>query len=220
MKYKTITKGKKPFSGRVYDIDGEKYMSVTSIINPEGIAFPEHLLIQYQARGTIVHEQTEHFLRHYQFVDPKYICDQELIDTVVNGSLNISWEDCNPLGFFARHGHKIQIKQIEKRVINKEHKYAGRLDCSGYFEDVPATFDFKTASNYTTNKMINYWKQQAAYAKCKDFFDEPPEAMVIIPFNPKSEQGFEEPIVETDIDHYFELFLQDVAYARENYNIV
>ena len=135
LKYKIITNGKKMFLGRVYREADGNYMSVTSIINPDGIDFPEEQLKQYSSRGIIVHDLVEHYIKHLQVADPHVICEPIHIDNVVNGSLGLRWEDCNFEGFFQKYGHLIEFKYLEQKLINRTHKYAGRADIIGSFED-------------------------------------------------------------------------------------
>lgn len=214
MKYKKIVKGKKPFTGRVYRTQEGSYISVTSIINPEGIPFPEELLVQYASRGTIVHKQVEHFLRHYQYVCPTKLCKQDLIDNVLEGTLNLHWEDCDFRGFLNEYGNDIEFIKVEQRLKNDKHKYAGTADGIVLYKGDLAIVDWKTSSKYTGKKMIDYWKQQAAYAKC---IKENVKKMIILPLNPKSKKGYDAPIVETDINHYFNLFLEDLEFVKNNY---
>ena len=45
----------------------------------------------------------------------------------------------------------------------------------------------------------------AAYSKLDGM--EPVEQMMVVPLNDKTEQGFSKPIIETNVEKYFELFL-------------
>jgi len=213
-KTKIITKGKKQFNGRVYREPDGVYLSVTSIINPEGIAYPPELLVQYSTRGTIVHKLFEHFVKHHQLVTPESICDADEVLLVREGSLKLSIEACNFFDFFQEHGHKIVIAKSEQKLKNTVHKFAGRADIIGMYEKELTVMDVKTSGNYDAKKLVGYWKQQAAYANC---ITPRPKKMVILPINPTSPRGYDDPIVETDIDGYFNLFLQDLQYVRENY---
>lgn len=214
MKTKTITKGKKPFNGRVYREQDGIYLSVTSIIHPDGIDYPKELLDQYASRGTIIHAQTEHFLTHYQWLSPERVATQKDIDNVLNGSLKLSLEACNPRGFLQEYGDLFRFHHLEQKVKHKTHRYAGRLDALGTYTERLAVIDFKTASNYTPEKTKEYFMQLSAYAHC---ISPRPEVLVIIPLNPSSPNGYDEPIVTTEIDHYFSLFQTQLDYVRNNY---
>jgi len=211
---KTLVKGKKTFPGRVYREQDATYLSVTSIIHPEGIDFPEEQLKQYGSRGSIVHDLVEHYILHHRVGDPYKISTPVDIDNVVNGGLGLKWEDCNYVEFFQMYGESIEFKYIEQKLINKKYGYAGRTDGIGTFDGELAIFDWKTAGNYTPQKRIDYFMQLSAYAYC---ITPIPKKLVIIPLNPKSERGFDEPIVETNVQHYFELFLERLEYVKDNY---
>ena len=214
MKTKTITKGKKPFNGRIYREQDGVYLSVTSIIHPDGIDYPKELLDQYSARGSIIHTQTEHFLTHYQLVDPIHICNPKDIETVKNGSLKLNLEACNPRGFLQEYGDLFRFYLLEQKLKNTQHKYAGRADAIGTYVSELAIIDFKTATNYDTEKLNGYFMQLSAYAYC---VTPRPTKLVVIPLNPNSPNGYDAPIVESNIDHYFSLFLTQLDYVRENY---
>jgi len=213
MPKKIIYKGKRPYTGRVYTDNGKQYVSVTSVLHPDGLDFDPYLLKQYASFGTIIHSAVEHFVKFRQI--PKYedIAEKEDLENVLNGSLKLDLDRVDIRGFFLEHGHKIKIKSLEKRIKNEEYGYMGRLDVHGWYKGTTAVMDWKTSRNYTPEKLQSYWMQQAAYAVT---LDPVPELMVILPLNPK---GYEDPIVCDEVDHYFELFKKKNAYLRANYEI-
>jgi len=214
LKTKTIIKGKKPYNGRVYRYADGVYLSVTSVINPEGIVYPPELLKQYSSRGTIVHKMAEYFFKHYRVPTPQEVATPEDLSNVLSGSLALKIEDCNFVGFFQEYGEHIKIAHIEKEVRNTTYKYAGRADIIGLYDDTLAIMDMKTSGNYTPAKLTNYWKQQAAYAHC---MTPVPQTMVLLPFNPTAPNGYEPPLIETDVEGYFKLFLEDLENVKANY---
>lgn len=216
MKTKVITKGKKQFKGRFYHEPDGTYVSVTSVIHPDGIDYPKELLDQYAKYGQIIHSQTEHYLNHYQWLPAEKVAKAEDLAVVLNGSLQLDLNACNPRGFFQEFGHLFQVSHIEQKVINRAHKYAGRLDLLMKHKDKLAVGDIKTARNYDQKKIDEYFMQQAAYAGC---IKPRPEYMVILPFNPNSEKGYDEPIISGDVERYFKMFLEQLAYVREHYTI-
>jgi len=200
----------------VYREQDGNYMSVTSIIKPEGIDFPPELLKQYASRGTIVHKQVEEYLLTGDIISPEETDLPTDLSTVKEGSLKLPIDSCNYQGFFEEYGNDFDVRYVEKKLKNTTHHYMGRSDIIGKYKGEWAIMDIKTASSYTPEKMIDYWMQLAAYANC---IKPPLKRMVIIPLTPTSEYGYEEPIVNDDVEHYFNLFLKKLAYARENYQL-
>ena len=93
-------------------------------------------------------------------------------------------------------------------VTNEKDRYAGTPDGYAVVAGVPTIFDIKR----TPEKVKNFM-QMSAYAKA---CGKKIEQMMIIPLNDKTEQGFSKPIVSSDIDKYFELFL----YKRKDFKKV
>lgn len=209
-----VVTGKRPFKGRTYQEEDGLYMSVTSILHPDGLDFPPLLLRQYASYGTIIHSMVEHYLIHKEIPDPVSVSKQRDLNNVFGGSLNLQLDDCNVQGFFEEHGSRIKMQKQEMKVKHRVHKYAGRLDILGTFDGVLSVMDIKTSRNYTKRKLKDYWMQQAAYAHC---LEDIPKQMVILPLNPKSDKGYDDPIIETDISKYFIMFLEQLAYVRNNY---
>lgn len=201
---------------RITEKDGKQYPHVTSIIGAiEPIDYPEELLRQYGARGTLVHAQVEHFFRTQVWETDVLKIPGTKLDylTMSQGSLGLKTESCNFMGFWEAHGKDFDIIDIETPVFNSEHVYTGRRDVLARYKGKLSICDIKTSSSYVASKIGRYWKQLAAYARCEQEI----EQLVIIPLNPK--KGFEKPIIETDIDKFFNLFLQDRQAFRSLYNL-
>ena len=214
MKKKIIVKGKLPFAGRVYREQDGNYASVTSIIHPEGLDFPPELLKQYASRGTIVHRLTEEFLTTGQVLSPEDIDLPEDLSIVMNGSLKLKIGLCNFKGFFDEFGKDIDVKYIEQKLKNRKHGYMGRADIVGKYKGEWAIFDVKTSGKYDPEKLKDYWMQLSAYANC---ITPVPKKLVIIPLNPNMPKGYMEPLVEEDVEHYFNLFLKQLEHVKEKY---
>ncbi len=212
---------------RFYDgKEGRKYPSVTSIIgwDEDFYCSPEELA-QYGARGTIIHKQVELFLQTGEWKDPKNIPEiyPELV-ILQKGSLNLSLEDINFPGFFEKYPFKVIT--LEDTLINHELRYGGRRDIKGIIEsanpgnwkkiegvlfDVPTILDVKSG----TIDKTKHFKQLTAYAKC----DAEIGQMVLIPLNNKTKQGFSEPIIETNTEKYWSLFLKDRQSFKNRYGL-
>jgi hypothetical protein len=213
---------------RFYDAgNGQKYPSVTSIINMDANFFtaPEELA-QMAARGTIIHKQVEEFLKTGKWLEPKEIPEISFqVMTVVTGSLGLAVDDVNFVNFYREYPFKV-IKQ-ESQVINHEHKYAGRMDIlcviestnkgkwdkiEGVVFDTPTIFDVKTS---TTLDKLKAFTQEAAYAKTDDAIKQ----MVIIHLNKENVSGYGKPAVTGKIEHYWSIFLNHREKFKTRYGI-
>lgn len=213
---------------RFYDAgNGQKYPSVTSIINMDANFFtsPEELA-QMAARGTIIHKQIEIYLSTGKWVEPREIPEIAFaVMTVVTGSLGLVIDDVNFVNFYKDYPFKV-LKQ-ESAVINHEHKYGGRMDILCVIEssnkgkwdkvdgiqfDVPTILDVKTGASLDKPKgMI----QQAAYAMCE------PEVKQIglIHLTKENQCGYAKPAVSAKIDSYWSIFLNKRKLFSERYGV-
>jgi hypothetical protein len=213
---------------RFYDAgDGQKYPSVTSIINMDANFFtaPDELA-QMAARGTIIHKQVEIYLNTGKWLEPKEIPEVAFqVMTVATGTLGLSVDDVSFVNFIKDYPFKV-IKQ-EETVINHEHKYGGRMDILCVIEkvnpgkwekiegiqfDVPTILDVKTGAALDKAKgMI----QQAAYAKC----DETVKQIGLIHLTKENVCGFAKPAISTKIDSYWSIFLNKRKQFAERYGV-
>jgi len=206
---------------RFYDAGQDrKYPSVTSIIgwDADFHVTPDELA-QYAARGTIIHKQVELFLKTGEWKQPKEIPEiyPELV-ILKQGNLALSYEDVDFQAFYKEYPFK--VVELEKTVFNHDLRYAGRMDIKcviesvnkgkwekidGVIFDVPTILDVKTGSVDKTQAM----KQQTAYAK-----SEPDVQQIgVIPLSKENKCGYSKPVIETNLDKYWTLFVRD----RENF---
>lgn len=204
-----------------YEIDGEPYVSVTSVISAiEPINYDPIKLAQYASRGSIKHAQIDHFFKTGTWENDVLKIPGTKLDylTVTQGSLKLKWTDCNFMGFWDKYGKDFLCHKHEQVVYNHEYKYAGTLDLLAEYKGKLTICDYKTASNYDKGKLDKYFRQLAAYAKCvQDLFEV--EQLMVIPLNPSNKTGYGQPIIETDIDRYFTAFLQDRQAFKKLYQI-
>ena len=209
-----------PRDARITERQHIRYPSVTTVLSGvDPILFPEFLLKQYASRGQIVHAQAKHFLRTQQWeVDLLKIpqTKEELermrqdILIVTRGNLHLRWEDCNFLGFWEKYGKDFKPWKggIGNDIFfNDQYVYSAMPDWPCLYRDEPSIAEFKTCSNYPAAKVRKFNKQMSAYAKC-----EPEGAiknLVLIPLNPKDKFGFGEPVIEKNVEDYFNLFIED-----------
>jgi len=209
-----------PKDARVVERQNIKYPSVTSVLSAiYPIAFPEYKLRQYAARGSIVDAQNKYFLRTGRWetnlmkipqTEEEMLRMCKDLQTVSEGSLHLSWEDCNFLAFLDKYGKdfkpwKGEFK--EETCFNEQFRYHGHIDWPCLYRDEPAIADFKACMNYPEHKVRKFKKQMSAYAKCDG--NEEVKQVVIVPLNPGNKCGFSKPIVERDVDTYFKYFIKD-----------
>ena len=194
--------------------NGLKFASVTSIINevnPIKWWVDDHQRRGLAARGQAGDIVLQQFFKTGIWMDPKLIPEAyrwvEIMKTEkiqFNGNLPAWYEKYQPK--FTK-GHFI--------VINHEYRYAGEPDLSGTLSNITTLFELKWF--YPDEKArVRAFKQLAAYAMAMDI---PPEQLCIISIHDKAKQGYSAPIVTTDIQAYWEMFLQDRSEFKKMFNI-
>ncbi len=199
---------------RFYEVNGEQFPSVTSILNWDVDFFiPQEDLLQYAARGTIVHKQVEVFLKTGEWKDPADVAEiyPEFV-TLSKGGLQLSLDGFNFQAFYAKH--PFETLSTEERVVNTQERYAGRADIKSNFENKITIMDIKTSATIDKEKCF---KQLAAYAKADG--NENVEQLVVIPLNNKTQQGFSKPIITDEIDKYYQLFLKDRKIFKGRFSV-
>ena len=179
---------------------------------------PEHKLIQYGARGTVVHKQIQVYLDSgmRNWIDPLHLLDvREELAILKYGDIGLKVEACDFKAFLGEYGKEFIWGKGEVAVYNEDFGYAGTLDRIAHFKGMPAIVDFKTAVSMDTKKTERYFKQLAAYANACPL---PSKALVIVPLIAKG-KGYAAPIVTTEIDHYFALFLKDLESFKKVYHV-
>lgn len=212
---------------RFYDgLEGRKYPSVTSIIGWDSDFFmsPEELQ-QHASRGSIIDKQVEVYLNTGTWKQPEEIPEiyPDLV-IVKKGNLGLLLDDSNFLGFFKDYPFKTIICQ--DTLLNHEHQYGGRRDIKcliestnkgkwekieGVLFDVPTILDVKAGSM----DKAKFMKQQTAYAKC----DPEIKQIGIIHLNKENKCGYAQPVIETNLEKYWSLFLNDRAKFKQRYAI-
>ena len=199
---------------RFYEKDGRKYPSVTSILfYGKDFHMAEHELAQYAARGTIVGEMVEAYLTRCDPLDdwiyPDEIeCLKEDVATLLNGSLNMHWDQCAYKAFVKQFSDKIDVDKIQGVVFNDEHLYAGTYDILGLYDKKKAIMDCK-CGGYDM-------RQLAAYAMCLKDVDR----CVVLPVGPTDNKcGYKKPVICDAVQKEFEGFLKARAKFRSRFGI-
>lgn len=206
--------------------DGLKYPSSTSIINMDANFFvSQEDLYQYSCRGTCIHKMIEIYLTTGKVVPPKEIPEIAFeCMTVLTGSLGLSLDDINFVGFFA--DYPVKIIELEKVIINDEHRFGGRLDIlcqidsknpgkwnkvEGIEFDKDLIIDIKTTGTLDKTKGFI---QQASYCKTLGITQ-----AVLAHMNKDTVQGFSKPVFTNKIDSYFSMFLAMRKKFEERYGV-
>lgn len=199
---------------RFYERNGKQYPSVTSIIGWDADWFISPMaLSQYAARGTIVHKQVEIYLQSGKWPQPEDIPEvyPELV-IVKKGDLGLKLDDIDFVEYYKKH--PFDYIDLEEKVYNDEHRYAGRRDIRATFNNKLAIMDVKTSSAVNREKAF---KQMAAYAMATPGIQT--DLMVVIPLTNKNKCGYGKPIIEDNIKKYWELFLVDRKNFKQRFGI-
>lgn len=162
---------------RFYDIEGEKFPSVTTILNalPEPFWLkkwkrdePNHADISGRARvrGTLFHYRVGCFFAQ-EFDLPKpdlELRDDErrFIDSGMTEDVSTMMEQFHIFAAEVGMGEAFMPRLVEQMVYNKELRYAGTLDLIAEYEGDVWVIDVKTGKSVYDS----YEAQIAAYSKC------------------------------------------------------
>ncbi len=217
---------------RFYDGErGLKYPSVTSIIDlDKDFCMPEDELAQYGCRGTVIHKQIETFLLTGQWVKASELAEVSAAYlTVKRGNLGLDCENTNFRAFYKDYPFKVVA--LEQTILSHKYRYGGRMDIlciiestnkgkwdkiEGVVFDVPTILDIKTGS--TLDKMSGLI-QQSAYAKGVTANEQEVKQIGLIHLTKDNKCGFAKPVIETNIERYWNLFLNRLETFRQRYGV-
>lgn len=189
-----------------------QHPSVTSIIGFDADFFQEiDALRQYQAQGNLIDAQTKHFIKTGKWVEPKDI-DGTWTDLLIlkQGSEGLAVQGWDFPAFLKKYPLE-NMSAYDTPILNHQDQYAGTPDFTAVFEGRKTICDIKR----TADKVKNFM-QMAAYAKCEGM---QVEQMMIVILNDKTEQGFSKPIISSEIDQYYQLFLEKRKSFKKRYGI-
>jgi len=194
---------------------GRKDPSITSILGWDRDFFiSKEDLLQYAARGTIVHRQIEIFATEGRWAEAKDLveCHKEYV-VVKKGSLQLSLDGYHVDKFFEKF--KLETTSTEEVSMNEEHKYAGRLDWKGFVDGKKTIIDWKTSQKLDKKYVLC---QLAAHLFCPG--NEDVEQIIGVPVNNTTAQGYSAPAIITreEAKPYFDLFLKSRDNFRYRFN--
>jgi len=221
-----ITKERKSF--RFYkQPNGKQAPSVTSIINFDADFYvDENELTQYASQSSITHAQISKYWETGKWVEPKEI-KEILTDLLIihKGSLKLQPLDFNFEGYLKKFPFK--VKSWDKTVHNQKELYSGTLDYEGLSVEMLKLIPDPTGNNTfevptlcdakRTVDKIKAFMQMAAYAKC-DGMSHIVQLMAV-PIKGETKQGFSKPETTTDIERYYQLFLDKRRDFLKRYRI-
>ena len=197
---------------RFREKNGKKYPSVTSITDwSKEWRISEDELLQYGARGTIVHALIGEYIKTGEWVAPETLPTlREDLLVLATGSLGLKYQDCSHKKFFEQFGKDFEFAEsIEKEVYNDEHLYSGRYDAKCLYKGKLSIIDFKTGSSY-------HHKQLAAYSVCEEGI----EQLVVCPVGVANNKvGYKKPSATEQIRDNFKVFLKDRAKFHKRFGI-
>jgi len=187
---------------RFYEKDGVKYPSVTSIINPDPIEGIPNLEL-YGLRGEIIHRWFGEIVTSGS--SKCFISDVEKERLVIIGGVegfDINW---------VTNDSQLEFDKSEVEVYNTKDVFAGRYDADGLLGGKVSLFDCKSG-DLSKKGIERAFMQLSAYASCVPDIKQ----LVIIPCNPKAKKV---PVVSTEIDKYYALFMAKRKEFKERFGI-
>lgn len=145
--------------GRTYNIDGNKFPSITTVLGIEepagltawkqsvGKTRADKIAKEAAERGTSVHQSIEQHLQNIDITETK----REYISSF------------NQIKPFLKRINNIECQ--ENVLFSMELEVAGRVDCIAEYNGKLSVIDFKTSTNLKHESIIeNYFIQASAYA--------------------------------------------------------
>lgn len=204
------TKGKRINGMRFYEVDGQAFPSVTSVLGfrpKPGLEIWRKNVGEEAAKWEMGRAARRGKATH------------SLIEEYIKGETP-STRDVLPLGLFKIIKPYIDqvdnIHCLETIMYSKELTLAGQVDCIGEYNGKLSVIDFKTANKERTDSWNkNYYMQCTAYAMMyEELFGTPIEQIVILM---ASEDGAAKSFVKETKD-YKEDLKAEIKYFYDNYN--
>ena len=154
-------KAKTTSEGRRYQVDGNAYPSVTTVIGEK----KKDSILKWRRR--VGEEEANAISKRASTRGNK--CHKLAEDYLSNKPLDRYRDDVLSLGLF----HQIRpyidkinnIHALEESLYSHTLKLAGRVDCIAEYDNELAIIDFKTSSKYKREEWIqDYFSQETAYA--------------------------------------------------------
>tara|TARA_Y100000768_G_scaffold345788_1_gene292933 strand:+ start:128 stop:772 length:645 start_codon:yes stop_codon:yes gene_type:complete len=208
---------------RIYDINGEKLPSVTTILKATeskekkeslqlwrsriGDTAADEIIKKSSTRGTKMHKHIEEYLIGQSKMDLGFDDSHIMSQKIINKAL------------------KIKLTEVWGSEINLYYpkKYAGTADAVGIYDGIQSILDFKQ-SNKTKRKewIIDYFYQVAAYSLAHNYiYKTDITQCVILICTPPPLLEFQEFVIKDDeLVNYQHLFIDRVSQYNKLINDV
>lgn len=128
--------------------DGKKYVSVSSILHPDGI--PKNIDPDYAVRGTEIHRIFNKWITEGIWEAPQVPLSK------------LNYESIPYMEFASKFKDRFSVKDavLNVEVYNQKHLYSGELDALLTVDGVLSLVDFKTGS-WSWEQLVAYYKALA-----------------------------------------------------------
>lgn len=211
--------------GDIYSKDLELHVRASSV-EAHAFPLPPHLdsmaLVQYAARGNIIHELSNIFVTGgsvKEWKDPKDIPKLATdLNLLRNGGLQLDYRACSHIAFFDKYQDDIGFESetfLIKHIVRDDASLTcGEIDFIAPFQEKLSVIDFKTGA------FDKCWPRMAFYFKHCGL---PVEQMAVFPLKPTdNKQGYCKPVIvdnKKKIDEYYEAFMVQREKLRETFNV-
>lgn len=189
---------------------GLKYPRVTSVTDFDITwRIPHFELVQYAARGKILHWLMAEYFKTGKWKDPtKEESLRDSISILLGGSKKFHWDDCSHRIFMKQYAKDIEIIKFNQIVFNEEHFYSGEYDFLGMVNGKKSIIDVKSGDY----KLM----QLAAYAACEEGI----EQLVVLPVGPcDNKSGYYRIVINDAIKDHFKDFLRQRKAFKERFGL-
>ncbi len=203
---------------------GERWPGVTSVIdfaNPIEWFVSKEKLRGLASRGQVVDMILQEYIKDGVWKSPEQIPDAirhlAIMKDMGYETKGSQWTTAH--GNLPAFVEKFGVKFISghKYVTNRKDKYGGQIDAICTIGDDPTLVlaDLKSF-NPDSKGVIRTFKQISAYimaceTKC--------EKMAIFPVHDGNKQGFSKPVISSNIDEHYKMFLSDRKVFKETFNV-
>lgn len=129
--------------------DGKKFVSVSSILHPDGI--PKNIDPDYAVRGTEIHRIFNHWILKQEWLSPAAPLSKLTYESIPYQEFAAKFKDR-----FSVEGAVLNLE-----VYHPKYLYSGELDGLLKVDGIPSLVDLKTGS-WTWEQLVAYYKALAS----------------------------------------------------------